>query len=758
MAAMGNLERAKPIPVQPELHPLMEGIETVKQFQISDELARLLQGLPEASATSDLLFGMNQTTLAGKVLSILAIDHPRLKELALLKLPQTVNPPTQAIEITVGGKRKNIGGEVKELLALARGKLQGSGPMDSGHLLQVLASQGELNRRGLLDDTKLRPESVGAVFDHVAQGVREKGMYDIGKQSHSLEFQAQDLFPDLLEKARQKRLAQVFVPKDWVVNSLNMLISGDRRLVLPLCELESELLAYRLAYDLTLSNDKFGIRHLMFVSRNDWITSGEKNIETLIKNNQSSVVVMPFVEDPQSRRNLQRAAISNRVKLLMYDKEELVDNEGIERLFLDNPTDEEMMKMFEPLKQEYERQFGFTIDAKGLREAVRLGQRYSGLINQGIRPVEAVDFLLRQAASAIRLTAASVPSLQKLMMVKNDGKIHDTDLRYALQKLTGVEVQPENRDKFRNMEADLNGGVIGQEEAVSAVSNAVKRAKAGFSDPKKPIGSFMFLGPSGVGKTELGKKLAELLFDSEDELITVNMSEFGDASSRTRLIGAPPGYVGYEEAGQLTEQVRRRPYSVVMFDEIEKAHPDVLVVLLQMMDEGKLTDGQGRVIDFRNTVIIMTGNVGSHHYEKYNELGKTIVERKVREELKSGGKFRPEFLNRLTQIVVFNPLGMTELAQIAPIQIRKKNKELAANGLGVEISLSPTVIRRLATIASEEPMNGARPLLRELDKQIYQVMTNLVFTNMLKRGNVVEFDLEDGKMVHRIVKKSAQKK
>lgn len=757
MATMANQERPKPslnLP-QPEFHPLMEGIEASTQFKVTDELAQLLQSLPDGAVSEQVLATMaTQPSLGGDMLRVLGARHPNLTKLG--ERAAVVRPQGGLKEISVAGQFKRVGTDVVDMLQLAADKASGSAGIDSGHLLQALTAENMLAPHW--DVVALEGKSPEGIVDNLARLLRLKKDYAPTQELKTVEIKYQDSFPDLLKSARQKRLAPMQVPKDWVVNALNSLISGDDMVVIPTGELESELLAYRLAYDLALSNDNFGINNLRFVSRNDLLQGGEKTIESLIGKSQNGVIVMPFIEESPLRRNLQRAAIRHQVTLIMYDKEELVNDQGIERLLLDNPTDEEMFEMFGPLRREYERQFGLKIDINGLREATRLARRFGGIINQGIRPVEGVDVLLRQAASAIRLTAASVPALRKITMVKNDGTIHDSDIRYALQKLTGVEVQPDDKEKFNNMEVYLNEGVIGQEEAVSAVSNAVRRTKAGLSDPKKPIGSFMFLGPSGVGKTELGKKLAEFLFDSADELITVNMSEFGDESSRTRLIGAPPGYVGYEQAGQLTEQVRRKPYSVVMFDEIEKAHPEVLVVLLQMMDEGKLTDAQGRVIDFRNTVIIMTGNVGSHHYEKYNELGRKKVEELVRNELKSHQKFRPEFLNRLSQIIVFNPLDEPGLEKIAQLQIRKKNKELAANGIGVVLSLSQTMTRKLATIASAEPMHGARPLLRALDTHIYQAVTNLILGNKLKRGNQVEFDFIDGEIVHRVVKQPPRKK
>jgi ATP-dependent Clp protease ATP-binding subunit ClpB len=270
------------------------------------------------------------------------------------------------------------------------------------------------------------------------------------------------------------------------------------------------------------------------------------------------------------------------------------------------------------------------------------------------------------------------------------------------------------------MEARLHHRVVGQDEAIAAVSNAIRRARAGLQDPNRPLGSFMFLGPTGVGKTELARALAEFLFDDEQAMVRIDMSEYMEKHSVARLIGAPPGYVGFEEGGQLTEAVRRRPYSVVLFDEIEKAHPDVFNALLQILDDGRLTDGQGRTVDFKNVVVIMTSNVGSQLILSYGDAvadPRSPQHAQMKEEVLNSlrQQFRPEFLNRIDDIVVFHGLTRENLAQIVEIQLGRLRKRLAERN--VELELTPAAVAHFAT-TGYDPVYGARPLKRLLQREM----------------------------------------
>jgi ATP-dependent Clp protease ATP-binding subunit ClpB len=296
-------------------------------------------------------------------------------------------------------------------------------------------------------------------------------------------------------------------------------------------------------------------------------------------------------------------------------------------------------------------------------------------------------------------------------------------------------------EKLIHMEDRLRERVVGQEEAVRAVANTVRAARAGLQDPNRPLGSFLFLGPTGVGKTETARALAEFLFDDEQALVRIDMSEYQERHTVSRLIGAPPGYVGYEEAGQLTEAVRRRPYSVVLFDEVEKAHPEVLNVLLQLLDDGRLTDAQGRTVDFRNTLVIMTSNLGS---QWITEPGLSWDEIRERVSDAVRAHFRPELLNRIDEVIIFHPLGRGEIKQIVDIQLRSLRSRLAERKISLELT---DAAKELLAREGFDPVYGARPLRRAIQREIVQPMAVRLLRGEFHDGDTILVDARDGELV-----------
>ncbi len=328
-------------------------------------------------------------------------------------------------------------------------------------------------------------------------------------------------------------------------------------------------------------------------------------------------------------------------------------------------------------------------------------------------------------------------------------EVTETDIAEIVSKWTGIPVTKlleGELEKLVHMEERLHQRVVGQDEAVTAVSNAIRRARAGLQDPNRPLGSFLFLGPTGVGKTELARALAEFLFDDEQAMIRIDMSEYMEKHSVARLIGAPPGYVGYDEGGQLTEAVRRKPYSVVLFDEIEKAHPDVFNVLLQVLDDGRLTDGQGRVVNFKNTVIIMTSNIASATIQELTRAGagQSEIRAAVMEELRS--VLRPEFLNRIDEVIVFSPLSREHIDQIVEIQLNRLRKLLADR----KLNLTLTDAAR-AQLAAEgyDPVYGARPLKRVIQQRIQNPLALQLLQGAFPEGSTIVVDVERGNFVFR---------
>jgi ATP-dependent Clp protease ATP-binding subunit ClpB len=319
------------------------------------------------------------------------------------------------------------------------------------------------------------------------------------------------------------------------------------------------------------------------------------------------------------------------------------------------------------------------------------------------------------------------------------------EIAEVVSRSTGIPVSKMmqgEREKLIRMEERLHQRVVGQDEAVRLVSDAIRRSRSGLSDPNRPYGSFLFLGPTGVGKTELCKALAEFLFDSADHLIRIDMSEYMEKHSVSRLIGAPPGYVGYEEGGQLTEQVRRKPYAVILFDEIEKAHPDVFNALLQVLDEGRLTDGQGRTVDFKNTVLVMTSNLGSQMIQSMTGSDYQVIKLAVMAEVKN--QFRPEFVNRIDEVVVFHALGEEHIRQIARIQLATLKARLAKMDLGFEISDAAVV--ELAN-AGFDPVYGARPLKRAVQSEIENPLAKALLEGRFGPKDTIYTDYRGGRFV-----------
>ncbi|HVS99419.1 MAG TPA: AAA family ATPase, partial [Solirubrobacterales bacterium] len=321
-------------------------------------------------------------------------------------------------------------------------------------------------------------------------------------------------------------------------------------------------------------------------------------------------------------------------------------------------------------------------------------------------------------------------------------EVTDEDVAEVVAKWTGIPVTrllEGEVEKLIHMEERLHERVIGQQEAIEAVSNALRRSRAGLSDPSRPIGSFLFLGPTGVGKTELAKALAEFMFDSEQAIVRLDMSEYMEKHTVARLIGAPPGYVGYEEGGQLTEAVRRRPYAVVLLDEIEKAHPDVFNTLLQIMDDGRLTDGQGRTVSFTNTVLIMTSNVGSER------IVGDVVDEGIREAIEEvlAATFKPEFLNRIDDTVIFHRLSKTDIGRIVELQVAGLVGRVAERGISVELTDDA---RTLLGNLGYDPVYGARPLKRVIQKQLVDKLALKILEGEFGEGDAVRVDAADGEL------------
>ena len=431
----------------------------------------------------------------------------------------------------------------------------------------------------------------------------------------------------------------------------------------------------------------------------------------------------------------------------------------IERIALQKETDEASKKRLDTLESEIdnlEREFADLEEIwKSEKAALHGSQDIKEHLEKARMELEAAN-RSGDLAKMSELQYGTIPELEKQLeraaqaetqeftLLRN--KVGEEEIAEVVSKWTGIPVSKMlegEREKLLKMDQVLHQRVVGQGEAVTSVSNAIKRSRAGLSDPNRPNGSFLFLGPTGVGKTELCKALATFLFDTEDAMIRIDMSEFMEKHSVSRLVGAPPGYVGYEEGGYLTEAVRRRPYSVILLDEVEKAHPDVFNILLQVLDDGRLTDGQGRTVDFRNTVVVMTSNLGSNVIqelagdEHYDEMKAAVMEI-------VGQHFRPEFINRVDDVVVFHPLEREQIHQIAKIQLNGLMNRLAELDMSLEIS--EQALDKIAE-AGFDPVYGARPLKRVIQQQIENELAQDILSGKFAAGSVIHAELVDDKLV-----------
>ncbi|NLJ87038.1 MAG: ATP-dependent Clp protease ATP-binding subunit [Firmicutes bacterium] len=500
-----------------------------------------------------------------------------------------------------------------------------------------------------------------------------------------------------------------------------------------------------------------------------------------------------------SRGELQAIGATTIDEYRRYVEKDAALERRFQPVYVDEPSVEETIAILEGLRDRYEAHHRVKITDDALMAAAKLADRY---VTDRFLPDKAID-LVDEAASKVRLSGLTAPPelkdleakieelrIEKESAIKNEefekaaslrdkeqglreelaskreqwktdrvrrsGMVDEDDIAEVVSSWTGVPVArlaQEETERLLSLEDELHRRVIGQEEAVTAVSKAVRRAYAGLKDPKRPVGSFIFLGPTGVGKTELARALAEALFGDEEAMIRLDMSEYMERHTVSRLVGAPPGYVGYEEAGQLTEQVRRRPYSVVLFDEVEKAHPEVFNVLLQVLEDGRLTDAKGRTVDFRNTVLIMTSNVGAHQIQRSTSgIGFRVTDdeeaeyqdmkRMVTDELRK--TFRPEFLNRIDETMVFHALNKEHIKEIVDIMLKDLRNQLQERGLSITVS---EAAKEVLVEEGFDPDFGARPLRRAIQRLVENPLSEEILRGSFNEGDIVMVNADKGELV-----------
>ena len=559
---------------------------------------------------------------------------------------------------------------------------------------------------------------------------------------------------DLLAEARadQAMAAGIYVNPAWVKrilaaverNALTVIVADNTASADELVA----ALAAQLAED---STGVFSYRSVVTIEPGYLATQPAAALRDGLRAAQGGLLYLPnisrYLDDARSAgasQDLRRALAQQSLRVLAtladrdaargWPPEDAPDHELI---YLDPTGIDETIGILKSKRQDIVRslstpKLALVLSDEAIDAAARLADRYF----RDPPPPGGALRLIQEAATAIKVRTATGMTAIQDDRVQDTPTIDPDDIRLALERLTGIKAQLDDQTKLLHIEDYLRRRVVGQEEAITAVADAIRRARAGLKDPNRPIGSFLFLGPSGVGKTELAKALAEFLFDDESAMVRLDMSEYHESHTISRMIGAPPGYVGYDAGGQLTEPVRKRPYILVLFDEIENAHPDVHNVLLQIMDDGRLTDARGRTVSFRNTVIIMTGNVGSRYFEVEGQMGRDKVVAAVKEEAKE--VFRPEFLGRIDEFIIFKSLGPAEMRQIVDIQERSLSKRLGEQHLSIHFS---DALKDFLAHAGYAPELGARPLNGHIRNLIERPLSRQIIEGKFQAGDVIAADL-----------------
>lgn len=646
--------------------------------------------------------------------------------------------------LDAAGRPIPMSSEMVIVLDEARSIAEASGESQVGteHALGGLAERG-VGTAGILRRYGISRETLASRLASQAQVKRVSGQ-------------------DQVAQAKGGEAAPVYVRQDLMHDLLGLLALANHRHVILVGDpgVGRRSLVQGLALLMAEGKGPVGLRNLVTLSEHALLTDAERAVSTALAQAQNGILFIPSMERffssanvnaefPKATRAVQRALlnlgpviIGSTTDAAWNDRlaADSIVREHTHRLRVSEPTADETVAILKVHKSRLEHDYGVTIADAALPAAATMAKRYvagTPLPASALAVLHRAGALLKLARQAHEATAADVKAQTP------DTTLDADDVAVAVSVMTRIPVSKlglDERARYARMVEALHQRIIGQEEAVMAVSRAVKIARVGLKDPKRPIGSFLFLGPTGVGKTELAKALAEFMFGTEDAMVVLDMTEYQQDHTVNRLIGAPPGYVGYEAGGQLTEKVRQRPHTVVLFDEVEKAHPRVLDVLLQIMEEGRLTDAQGRVTSFSETVIILTSNMGSQY------LDKPVMTDEMREQVMVvvRATLRPEFLNRLDEIIIFLPLTPGQLRQIMDLLLKKEVKMLASQGVTLELA-EEAVTWMLAQ--NDRPEWGARPLRRIIQKYLREPLADWLLNAAPAPGARVRIEAGDGALV-----------
>lgn len=729
-------ELAHTMPITQELgQVLLQGIDTQAILTVPD----LIDALGKPATDTEHMF------------NVLSAEHAAFKNPPIRNI-DNAGQAAETVSILINGVERTVEKSIGDYLLATYYSLKAGMRMTTVHLLGMMIENDEPALYRMLDQKKMTGVDPHKFLVNFFNLYTEKHPSHEAQTGPELSVKMGQGVVNLLDQAERGELGQYRVPQVWLERLINGVRNDPVIVIDTSSDLESELIANTLAGQHAVAKHKpLRAEKIVYISRQYLTDHGSLGVDALFNQAKQGILFLPYSGEHRLEQSWLRAASRQGIKLVFYgDLDKSFDVRQVPVIYLDTPNEEEIAVMFETIKSQLEQQLGtedqpLPISKSAVQAAIPLALRYAGLVDK--TTLDALVMFMEKAASNIHIAEAQMPIFKKKKSgVRADNRIDASDIYQAVQDITSIEVKPEKPERFLTMDNELKQSIIGQDEAITAVSDAIRRAKSGLKDPRRPIANLMFLGPSGVGKTELTKALAKFLFGSEDQLTTFDMSEFMEKHTVSRLTGAPPGYVGYEEGGQLTEAVRKRPYSIVVFDEIEKAHPDVHNLLYQIMEEGRLTDGHSRKIDFRNTLVVMTGNVGSEWYLQLKELGESAIKGKVEEAAKQ--VFKTAFLNRLDKLIVFRSLDLTNILEIVDLQIRSVNKKLKDNN--VTIKITPTLQSYLAQKAYN-PAYGAREVRRVVQHEIEDQLGKSLINQEISAGSIVEYDLVEGKPVWRSI-------
>ena len=667
----------------------------------------------------------------------------------------------QVGKITINGQEIAVTGKVASLLGEADMQAKGSLCVDTGHVIQAELSRIDSVLNATLGSGGPSATPLGLVLSNFIGIARKERKYpQEPKANYSVRAEPAKLddkqILDLIQEAKEGNQNNAFVNPEWTVALIQSVASNPITVIMTNHEEEASMAVAGLAVELAKNGSTYiDIPKIIVPDPSALIEDPDGIITASVREAQGGVLVLP--SDPRilTHKNIRLALERKSIRVISSADEPTwikskpaLGKINANELYLSSPNEAMLLNILKTQKKALEAQYSknegkskyaITISNEAFREAAKLGYRYASVMDAS--SILAARKLLETAATNLKITHSGMGKLLPFK-IKDDNTLDGVDIYLALKTITGIEMQPENPARFIGMEGELKKQIIGQDEAIEIISDTIRRSETALRDPGRPKGVFMFLGPSGVGKTELAKALNDFLFHDNRSLIQLNMSEYQEQSSVAKLIGSAPGYIGYDEGGQLTEKVRRQPYSVIICDEIDKAYKSVFDTFLQVFEEGNLTDGKGRTVDFSNTIIILTGNVGSEYFDDIDTRGFESIKSDVLKEAKR--VYRPEFLNRIDNIIVFKSLSPEAISQIVDLQIQKLNKRLAESRITIE--LTPEMHKYLEKVGYD-PKYGARPLSRAVENYVGNKITPKLLTNTFKKGSTVVTDYKDGNVI-----------